>query len=488
MNTRCKLVIRTVSTIMMLAGLAMLPSLAVAAMDGDNGCCFGIGIPAGVFIVLGACAVRRTRKCRIKIANRESYLIVLLCWFTVIVTGIFPYLLSGRGYSPGDCIFESAASWTTSSAFVIDINSMPRALVLWRATSSWLGGIAVVLLAILVIAAADADGKKLAGAEIPGRDFARSTGSRQGEIAEQIFMIYAVLSAAELGLLMIGRIPFFEALINAMSTISTSGLMDYHGAVAGHFGLYVKAVLVVFSVLASLNFAIYLNIARRRFRLALSDIEMRVFLGLVAGASLLIAAVLMISGQRSNVTEALIDGLAGTVSFGCTSGFPLERVSAWPSICKVVLIALMMIGGSSNSTASGIKVIRFVIFVKLIIRGMYRRIHPRAMRAVTIKKKPLSASMVSASSAYVLLFLAVYLFSCIVISLQDFDMETTLTAPLALLTNTGVGFGRVAGADYSIFSMPLKLYGTLLMLAGRIEMYAVLIVFSRAFWSSDRAR
>ena len=175
-----------------------------------------------------------------------------------------------------------------------------------------------------------------------------------------------------------------------------------------------------------------------------------------------------------------------TVSFSCTTGFVLHDITAWPNICRVVLVIMMIIGGSSNSTAGGVKMIRFVVFLRLIRRGFYKRIHPRSMKPVMVGNTPVSAENASSISTFLLLYLAIYLLSCLVLSLENLDMETTLTAPIALFSNTGVGFGTLTEGDYTIFSYGGRLYASLLMVTGRLEMYAILVLFSRSFWHADR--
>ena len=488
MSFNHKLIFRTISTLLLLESATMLPSFLCAAMDHDLMSLRAMTFSIGILSLLGVLGLFITKKQTGKvIKSGESYFAVLVCWLTVIMGGILPYIFAGQGFTVVDAIFESVASWTTSSSWVIDPNLMPRGILLWKATSSWLGGMGVILLAIIVMSSLGASGKKLAAAELPGPELMQGS-ARIMETAYLCYGIYAGISVLELMFLMLGKVPFFEALVNTMTSICTAGILDYHGTVEMYFTPYVKMVIAIFSIISSLNFLVYINIYQGRMKHIIKDIESRAFLIIIAVATLLTAGGLFISGTSTGIKETLLNAFYGVVSFACTSGFLFADVGTWPTVCKVVLIAVCLIGGCANSTCGGIKVIRFVVFLKLISRGVYKRIHPKSIKAVTIHGKPVSASKASIISTFILLFMAVYLLSALVLSLENMDMETTLTAPIALFTNVGAGFGKIVNADYRIFSPAGKLVCSVIMLLGRLEMYAILILFSRSFWDSDRAR
>ena len=425
MSFNHKLIFRTISTLLLLESATMLPSFLCAAMDHDLMSLRAMTLSIGILSLLGVLGLFITKKQTGKvIKSRESYFAVLVCWLTVIMGGILPYIFAGQGFTVVDAIFESVASWTTSSSWVIDPNLMPRGILLWKATSSWLGGMGVILLAIIVMSSLGASGKKLAAAELPGPELMQGS-ARIMETAYLCYGIYAGISVLELMFLMLGKVPFFEALVNTMTSICTAGILDYHGTVEMYFTPYVKMVIAIFSIISSLNFLVYINIYQGRMKHIIKDIESRAFLIIIAVATLLTAGGLFISGTSTGIKETLLNAFYGVVSFACTSGFLFADVGTWPTVCKVVLIAVCLIGGCANSTCGGIKVIRFVVFLKLISRGVYKRIHPKSIKAVTIQGKPVSASKASIISTFILLFMAVYLLSALVLSLENMDMETT---------------------------------------------------------------
>lgn len=480
-----RLIISTISTILLMEGLAMIPSVVVALMDGDKEDLVGMTISAGILLILSIIGHVGVREFKVKMKVGESYLVVLLAWMAAVFGGMLPYLLAGQNIGPVDAFFESAASWTTTNAWVVDINELPRALVLWKAISNWLGGMGIIVLTIVIFSALGVNGQKLVGVEIAGPQLEKHT-ARMADTAKLLYMLYGVASLVETVLLCIAGVPLFHAIINTMSTISTSGTMDYQGVLSEHFTSPVKVIVIIFSLFATVNFAIYIKVIRKKFREAFMDFELHVFFGIIVAATILIGIILWTQGYYDNVPEAVINALTGVVSFSCTTGFPLEHVELWPSICKFIFVILMMIGGCATSTAGGLKVIRFAVFVKLIFRGIYKRIHPRAVKPVMIRDVPVSTANASSISTFILLFFGVYLISTLIISLENFDMETTLTAPIALFTNCGVGFGQAFSGQYDIFSMPGRFFCAFLMILGRLEMYALLILFSRSFWNPHK--
>jgi trk system potassium uptake protein TrkH len=492
MSKNTKLIAYTVSTVLVILALAMLPSIACALFVNERRAFSGFLISFVISLLAGLLGRHKSKDFRISLTAGESYLIVILSWLSATLFGILPYLLSGQSYHPVDAIFESAAAWTTCGARVLDIDKMPKSLVLWRATSSWFGGMGVILLAILVLSNLGAYGRTLLEAELPGPKIERKTAG-VGNTVKILYGLYFLFSILELGLLMLGGVPFFEALINTMTSISTAGALDYHDAISKYFTPYVKLVVMFFSVAASLNFAVYVGIAKSKGsdrKKSLGELaknpEITAFIKIILGSSVFIALMLRISDPSGSFFQPIIDAFGGTISFASTSGYPIERVNYWPSICKTILILIMAIGGCANSTVGGIKVIRFMIFLKLIKRGIYKKIHKNAVKPVMIGGRVVSSYEATTISSFLLLYAGVYMLFMILLSAENLDMETTLTAPIALLTNCGVGLGSIQNADFSSFSHWGRLLCSLIMMTGRLEIYPVLILFSRSFWRSDR--
>ena len=487
MTYNYRIILRTISVVLLFEGGFMLIPLFCAVYYGEKGSASALFFTATCCIAFGMTVYKQLKYYTLKIKVRESYFIALICWVLVCMVGTVPYAMSGCGYSYTDCIFESVSGWTTTGAWSIDINTMPRSLILWKAISNWLGGLGLLLLTISFFPVLGVQGQKMIAAEVPGPELEKMS-ARISDTAKLTYVIYTGLTAAEFLLLLPSGLDTFTAAVNTMSTISTAGLLDYQGQITSAFTPYLKYVFTVFSLVGSINFVVYFFLCTGKWRTALKNVELRTYLGLLAGGSLLIAIVLRANGAYGSFGSALRDAATQAVAFGATSGYEVGDINSWPTACKMTLLILLLIGGCANSTSGSIKVIRFIVFIKLILRGIYKRIHPRAVRPVMIQGKPVSAAGASSITVFLMLYFAILIFSFLILALENKDMETTMCTALASITNNGTCFGEITGGNYSIFSAFGKLYSALLMLTGRLELYAILIIFSRSFWNSDRAR
>ncbi len=486
MNFNHKLILRIISIALLAESVAMIAPLALSLYDGDFNQSNGFIISIIILAAIGIAGFVATKRHRISIKVRESFFIVLLGWVAVIFGSTMPYLFAGKGYLFVDSLFEATASWTTTAAWVIPVDDMARSLVLWKAVSSWLGGMGVILLVAVLVSEMGITGQKLAFLEIPGPDFGKDS-SRMSDILKRIYVIYVSISVVEVVLLMVGGVPLFEAVINTMRTISTAGIIDYGRFSKLYLTPYTMAVLSVFSLIGAMNFVVYIKAFKREFREAVRDYELRAYLMIVAVSIAIVSGSIWISdGDYLGIAGALMKGASTTVSYATTTGTPMVDVNALPSIAQSVLLILMIIGGASASTAGGLKVIRFVVFLKLIVRGMYKRVHPNGVKAVMLKDIAVSAQNVTLISASILIFMAIYLVSTVVLSIENLDTITTFSAPIALLTNSGIGFSKIATSDFGIFSWWGKIYCSTLMLLGRLEIYPLIMIFSRSFWNSDK--
>lgn len=488
MTFNYRVILRTISVVILLEGLAMLIPMAYGMHEEETEAASALFMISLCCCTLGLLVYRFLHYYTLKIKQRESYFVAFLCWGISSIVGVLPYYLSGCGFSLIDCFFESVSGWTTTGASAIPLDEMPRCLILWKAITNWLGGMGLLVLTVSLFPILGIDGQKMAAAEMPGPEVEKMS-ARISDTAKFSYKIYIVMTVVEFLLLIFGsNIPTFEVVINTLSTISTAGMLNVQGNVMGNLTPYVKTVLLFFSVFGSINFMMYFYLFKRKWRNVLKNIELRTYLGLLAGGSVIIAVSLLYNGLYQNPLEALQDALTQSVAFGATSGFEITNINLWPTVAKLILICLIFIGGCANSTGGSIKVIRFIIFFKLILRGIYKRIHPRSVKPIMIQGKPVSAGTASNVTVFMMLYFAIFVLSSIVLSLENLDMETTFSTVLACMSNNGTGFGSIAGGNFTMLSGFGKLYTSVLMLAGRLELFAIVIMFSRSFWNSDRAR
>ena len=487
MHSNYRIIVKTIGLMMLFIGAAMMVPMVYAICLGQTAVTFAFFIPSISCLTCGFLIHTRLRFLTTKLKHRDSYFVAFICWLTVSIIGTFPYLLSGCGYSLADCFFESVSGWTTTGAWTIDVPSMPRPLLLWKAFSNWLGGMGLLLLAISFFPVLGVEGQKMVTAELPGVQVEKMS-ARISDTAKISYKIYIVMTAVEFLLLLPSELTSFEALINTMSTISTAGLLNVDTGNVIATSPYVTGVFTAFSIFGSINFMMYFYLYKRQFKRIITNVEVRMFLLILIIASLAIAVSLYTQGFYDNLTEAWGIAFAQTVAFGATSGYEVANINMWPGLSKMILLIVLLIGGCSNSTSGSIKVIRFVVFMKLIQRGIYKRIHPRAMKPVMIQDRPISAASVSSITVFLILYFLVFVIGALGFSLENMDMETTFCTTLACITNNGTAFGGIIGGNFSIFSSMGKVWAAILMLAGRLEMYAIILLFSRSFWNPNRAR
>ncbi len=481
-----RLIFKTVSTILLFEGIAMIIPFIFACYYREYSPATSFFCMIVICVTFGETMRRVIPKGSRKLKSREGYYVVLVSWFFVILLGSMPYYLSDQGYSLVDCWFESCAGWTTTGSFVLDPDAMPRSLFAWKAITGWLGGMGIIVLTISVFPRLGIGGQKMAAAEVPGPELDKLT-ARFGDTAKICYRTYVVLTVMEFVLLLCSGMGPYYSFINTLSTISTSGIVTITSAQEAFvLTTYVKVVLSVFSMAGAISFMIYFYINIKKFDLVFKHYEVRIYVLIIIISASLIATSLAMSGTYSSIEESIGMASLETIAYATTTGFVATDIGVWPTFAKVMLIILLFIGGCGFSTSGGIKVIRAVVFFKLILRGLYKRIHPRSIKPIMTAGKPISATNASSMTVFLLLYFAVFLLSSILLGLENLDMETTLSAVLATMSTGGTGVGLLTNSDFSIFSPLGKIFLTVLMLIGRLELYAVIIMFSRSYWNMDR--
>ncbi len=480
-------IVKILGIIVLIIGFSMLPALLCAYIYEESDNFRALLISACATILLGGGVTVLVRPVKARFRAREGYLVVALCWFIASLVGTLPYFFSDFTENFIDGFFESTAGFTTTGCTVIDYDAMPKSLLMWKAISHWLGGMGILVFVISILPALGINGQTIVRAEAPGPVFQKMT-VRMSDSAKILYVTYFSLTVLEFVLLCFSAsMPVFDALINTLGSISTGGLLTYAEGVAYYDSVYVEVIISIFTILASINFILYHYAVTRKWRYVLEDIELRAFLAIIIGSTALCTAALYIFGDYPQMGKALRDSFFQVVSILTTSGYASTDYTLWPTVCQMILFILMFIGGCAASTSGSIKVIRVLVVLKLVWRGFYKRIHPRSVVAVRLGDKPVPAPVVSSITVFVLMFMSLFLFSCLVLSLQNLDLETTISTALAMLSNTGIAFGEIgASGNYALFSDPLKLYLSLLMIVGRLELFTIIVLFTRNFWGRDR--
>jgi len=414
---------------------------------------------------------------------REGFLLVALSWILVSAFGALPFALSGAIPNYLDAFFESVSGFTTTGATIVtDISTLSRALLFWRSFTHWMGGmgILVFLLALLRSAKGSGDSLFVLRAESPGPAVEKIV-PKTREHAAILYTIYIGMTTLCLILLLLGGLPVFDSFCIALGTAGTGGCGILPDSVAS-YSPYIKLVITIFMALFGINFNLYFLLLAKRVKNFLRDEELRIYLCIMAFSILIVT--LNIMSLFDNFGAALSESAFTVSSMMTTTGFSSANYNAWPQLSRSILLILMMIGGSAGSTSGGLKIARLVLLAKTSYRGLYKLLHPRSVMLVKINKRAVGENVLQGISVYTTAYFGILVLSFLLLSIDNFSLETNLSAILACLNNVGTGLGAVApGGSYAGFSLFSKLLLTFDMLLGRLEIFPLLLLFHRRSWN-----
>jgi trk/ktr system potassium uptake protein len=410
----------------------------------------------------------------------EGILIVVGGWVLASAFGSLPYLFTGTFLQPIDALFESASGFTTTGASVMtDIESAGKGILLWRSFTQWLGGMGIIVLFVALLPQVGPGARFLYKLEVPGPT-SEGLHPRIRDTAAILWKLYLLLTAAQVILLVVVGLDLYDALTHTFSTLSTGGFSP-RNASAGAFGPGVHLVLIVFMVIAGGNFSLYYAMRRGRGWNLLRDAEFRIYLILMAVATVLVAADLF--RHAPGTARTPLDSLFQVVSIMTTTGFATANFDAWPDFSRMLLVALMFIGGSAGSTAGSMKVMRIVVALKAGFRQVRQLFSPASVVRIFVGGKAVPESVVPTVVAFVILFVASWVTGSLLLAAGGHDLETSATASIAALGNIGPGLAAVGPVqNYAFFHPTHKLLLIFLMLVGRLEVYAITALFLRHFW------
>ena len=476
--------VRLIGLIFLIEGSTMVLPLACAALYNEMKCAFSFAVTGSTLIIAGFLIRHFVMSSPVKLKARDGYLYVIVSMLLAIFIGAIPYLMSGHGYSFIDSWFESASGWTTTGAFVLNKRELPFSLILWKSEMNFMGGFVMIFLAVSIFQKLGIGSQKSVAQDLPGANFEKLS-VKVTDTARILIIVYVLLALLEIAALLIAGMSPYYALVNSLSTLSTSGIIDLSATSGFDLTATMKFIMTIFTILGSINFVFYFLLYSRRFKLAVNNYEIRVYFLVIGFVTVAIGISLFLAGRYTPMS-CFGNAFVQTVSYASTSGFTLSDINSWPTFSKVILVFLPLIGGCGFSTASGLRIHRAAILYKIVIRGFYKRIHPKSMKAVVVNGKAIPADRAASITVLTLLYFAVLVIAAVVFALQDLGIETSFAASLACITNNGTGFGLMKPGDFGIFSDPLKFFATLVMITGKLELFGVFVLFSRSFWDTNR--
>lgn len=438
-------------------------------------------LPGAAVMVLGILCAFVTRSRHTSLRLKQALLIVPLSWFLMSVVGALPYVISGAIPNFADALFETASGLTTTGASVVtEVESLPKAILFWRALTHWIGGMGIVVLTVAVFPMLGLGGNMLLAAETTGPALEKIT-SRVTHMAKIYWFIYFGLTVLQTALLMFSGMSWFDATTHAFSTIATGGFSVYNNNLIGQ-PMDIKIIVTVFMALAGINFTLFFLLLTFNLRALFRDSELRLYLFVIVAATALIAVDLLRQTGEA-LGPAFADGAFQVVSILTTTGFASVDFARWPYFAQTVLFLLMFIGGSAGSTAGGVKVVRVLVTAKYILRELIKVFTPFKVQRIALNRRGLSEEYVRLVLLFVGSYAFILLLTTFVIAFGNYDILTSFTTALSAIGNIGPGFGGIGAlGDYSFFPAWIKTFLSLVMITGRLELFAVLIVFSPRFW------
>ncbi len=416
------------------------------------------------------------------ISQREGMAIVALGWSAVAVFGALPFYLSGAEWSFVNALFESMSGFTTTGASILsDVEVLPRGLLMWRSFIQWLGGMGIIVLSIAILPFLGVGGMQLYKAEVPS-PVPDKLKPRIRDTAMVLWKVYALFSIAQILLLMIGGMTFFDAVCHAFTTMPTGGFSNWNASVAQMNSTYIDIVFILFMLLAGINFSLHYQFLRGRPLVFWKDAECRFFLLTVALLVVLVAFDLW-GTVYATLADALRYGAFQVVSIVTTTGYATADYERWPAMAQVILLLCMFVGASAGSTGGGMKCLRVMLCFKYCYRELFSLVHPRAVTAIKISGHTVSEDVMRSVLGFLALYTGIFMVCAVLLAGMGADFVTAFTAVAAALGNIGPGFGTVGPMEnYAAIPLMGKWLLIWCMLLGRLEIFTVLILLVPEFW------
>jgi len=440
-----------------------------------------IALATGVGLLM---QIRKPRN--FSIQRWEAMVIVVLGWLGASVIGSLPFYFSGYFNSFIDALFESVSGFTTTGASILDnIEALPVSLLVWRSLTHWIGGMGIIILALVVLPAINVGGRNLYNFESSSLANEQIT-PKIKDTARLLWTVYFTLTAVETALLLMLGLPFFDASLTAMATIATGGFSPKNASIAAYNNIYVEIVVVVFMVLSGVNFTLYPKLFQRSKSWRFYSEVFYIYLLILAGSSLIVIIDLRIHTYETWI-EAIRYGVFQVASINTTTGFVTADWDVWMPVTHIVLLMLMLIGACPGSTSGAIKNSRIILLFKGIYRELIQLIHPRVVTSIQMNNRTIDEKTIQNAIIYIGMYLCFWLVASMVVAMGGLSPESALIAVATTLGGVGPGVGLFGPIEsFAALSVLNKVVLIASMLFGRLEFYSIFIVFIPTFWRRAR--
>lgn len=472
---------RLIFTILAIIGISFVFPVVAAIACGEYHVLPAFLVPMALNLALGAWAVLKDKNYSFKFAAKDVFIFVALTWIAICVSGAIPLVLSGAIKNPVDAFFESVSGFTTTGATILgEVENLPRSVNLWRCEMHWLGGMGIIALTVALLPLLGAGGFNLIKAESTGPDKGKIT-PKMANTAEVLWFLYLALTIIHAVALKICGMDIIDAVSYAFSTLGTGGFATRNESVASYNSPSIEIVCGVFMFLSGVNFSLYFYLLTRKFDEIKKNSELKGYVAIFFGTTALIA--LFLIPYYGTFWTSFRYSFFQVGAIMTTTGYATADYLLWPSAAQFLLFLLFFVGGSAGSTAGGFKVIRWIILAKQAKNEMLRMLHPQGIFSVRINGKAGRKDLIFSVAAFTFVYCALVIATTFFSAISGLDVLTSFTASLSIVGNVGPAFGSLGPtANYGMLHPALKLWYCFAMIAGRLEIYNLIIFFLPEYW------
>ncbi len=417
-----------------------------------------------------------------ELKTREGFAVVTFGWIFLAAFGSLPYLFTNFQISFTDAFFETMSGFTTTGATILtDVEALPHGVLFWRSLTHWLGGMGIIVMSLAILPMLGVGGMQLFKAEVPGPSVDKLQ-PRIQDTAKILWGVYFLLTCIETILLKFGGMSVFDSVCHTFGTMATGGFSTKNAGIGFYESAYIEYVITVFMILAGTNFALHYRVLKGRFRSYSDNSEFRLYFGVILAATVIIFIDLFLR-RLYGFSGAFQKAIFQVTSLMTTTGYHSADYEVWPVFSQMILITLMFFGGCAGSTGGGIKIVRILIVLKYGFIQLKKLLHPHAVIPIRMGHRSVPPDALTDVLGFVLLYLSIFVVSSILMSLMGLDLVTSVSTVISTLSNIGPGVGTI-GPTENFAHIPAvgKWLLSFLMLAGRLEIYTVLVIFTRNFW------
>lgn len=470
--------------ILLVEAIFLIPALFISVYHSEGSGIAGIGISIAIIVLLAVLLLLIGKNATRGFFAKEGFVCVGISWIVMSIMGALPFYISGEIPKYIDALFETVSGFTTTGASILpEVESMSKGLLYWRSFTHWLGGMGVLVFVLAL--GSTKDNKQgftmhLLRAESPGPSVGKLV-PKMRTTATILYALYFGLTVIDFIFLMIGGMPVFDSICTAFGTAGTGGFGIKNDSIAG-YSPYIQNVCTVFMALFGVNFTVYYMLMLKQVKSIFKDEELRLYLGMMLGSIALISY--NIRGVYPTLEETIRHAAFQVSSIMTTTGFATTDFDLWPSFSKGILLTLMLVGASAGSTGGGMKVARLLLIVKTLRRNVLKVIHPNKVQVVRVNKESVNERVLENTNSYLAAYVLIIVASFLIVSIEGQSMITNLSSVIACFNNIGPGFDAVgATCNYGGLSVLSKSVLILDMLAGRLEIFPILILFVKSTWS-----